>query len=71
MPYAALAIHQLATMTPLGVHPAPERRLTIGRSHTVVHFRRACRGAECPRTATALEALTAAGRVAPSADDPQ
>ncbi|WP_280249393.1 hypothetical protein [Nocardia abscessus] len=71
MPYATLAVHQLATMTKPETHQAPERPFAIDQAHAVMQFHVAYRAEKCPRKAAALHALIAAGRIVPSTDNPR
>jgi hypothetical protein len=71
MPYATLAIHQLAVMTTPAAHTAAAPPLTIDQAHTDMQFHVACLARHYPRKADALRAPIAAEHVVLSADKPR
>jgi hypothetical protein len=71
MPYATLAIHQLAVLTTPAPHTAAAQPLTIDQAHTDMEFHAACLARQCPRKADALQAPIAAEHVVLSADKPR
>ncbi|WP_067899960.1 hypothetical protein [Nocardia vaccinii] len=66
-----LAMHHTLVLTEQATHAAPETPFSVERAHTIVQFHVACRATKCPRKAAALQVLTEAGHLVPSASHPR